>query len=372
MGASPPPGAGAAAAASEPLPPPPPSPLASSSETLECGGAALAAKRRALVAAGPQALHLILDYDRTMTTFFGPRGGRGDTCHGTVERRRSEELRARADALSAIFYPIEVDPARSREEKIPFMQQWYREVNELIVRSGMTRRDLAEDVARANIGLRRGVCEALDWAARHDVPVTVFSAGIGDVIEEVLRQRYRAVPHPRLRVVSNAMVWRSGAGAEAEEGGSAEPPPPPPPPPLSPLSPPPHPDDVVAGFSEPVLHPFNKFAGGVMGALPFFAELRARPHVLLLGDSPGDVTMADGLGCAHVLRVGFLNDAVEANIERFRGLFDVVVTHDGAADWVTRLLADIEAGAEASAGEGKGEGEGEGGGEGGRSGHGSV
>jgi 5'-nucleotidase len=277
----------------------------------------LAAKRRALVSGGPGALHLILDYDRTMTSFLGPDGRRGDTCHGTVERRRSEELRARAEALSAVFYPIEVDPLRSRESKVPLMETWYMLVNEILVAAGMTRRDLREDVAAANLRLRPGIAAALDWAARHDVPVTVFSAGIGDVIEEVLRQRYRATPHAKLRVVSNAMVWSGEPGDD---------------------------DAKVVGFSAPVLHPFNKFAGAVLSSLPYFAELRARPHVLLLGDSPGDVGMADGLDAAHVLRVGFLNDNVEQLRARYEQLFDIVVTHDGGAECVTELLAEIEAG----------------------------
>ena len=305
----------AACAAGAAAPPPPQAPPAAGAAST------LAAKRRALVAGGPSALHLILDYDRTMTSFIGPDGRRGDTCHGTVERRRSEELRARAEALASVFYPIEVDPLRSRESKVPLMETWYMLVNEILVAAGMTRRDLREDVAAANLRLRPGIVAALDWAARHDVPVTVFSAGIGDVIEEVLRQRYRAQPHAKLRVVSNSMVW-DGEGDDAK----------------------------VIGFSAPVLHPFNKFAGAVLSELPYFAELRARPHVLLLGDSPGDAVMAEGLDAAHVLRVGFLNDNVEQLRAKYEQLFDIVVTHDGGAGCVTELLEEIDAaGAEAAA-----------------------
>jgi len=263
-----------------------------------------------------------------MTSFIGSDGRRGDTCHGTVERRRSEALRARAEALNTVFYPIEVDPARSLESKIPLMEVWYKLVNEILVAAGMTRRDLREDVAASNLRLRPGIAAALDWAARHDVPVTIFSAGIGDVIEEVLRQRYRAAPHAKLRIVSNTMKWSSDAPGD----DSAR----------------------VVGFSEPTLHPFNKTARAVLAPLPGFADLRARPHVLLLGDSPGDAAMADGLDARHVLRVGFLNDNAAALRARYAALFDVVIEGDGSAEYVTELLAEVEEGARAAQGGGAG------------------
>lgn len=42
-----------------------------------------------------------------------------------------------------------------------------------------------------------------------------------------------------------------------------------------------------------------------------FQELRSRPNVLLLGDSLGDLTMADGVQAMQsILKIGFLNDKV--------------------------------------------------------------
>ncbi|VDO97601.1 unnamed protein product [Schistosoma margrebowiei] len=60
----------------------------------------------------------------------------------------------------------------------------------------------------------------------------------------------------------------------------------------------------LTGFSSPIIHVFNKTAGSITNN-----RIPKRPNVLLLGDSTGDVHMADGqLGT--VLRIGFLNESI--------------------------------------------------------------
>lgn len=38
-------------------------------------------------------------------------------CHDDA----GEELKAKAEAFNAFYYPIEVDPHRTKEEKVPYM-----------------------------------------------------------------------------------------------------------------------------------------------------------------------------------------------------------------------------------------------------------
>lgn len=43
----------------------------------------------------------------------------------------------------------------------------------------------------------------------------------------------------------------------------------------------------------------------------YFQQLQGKTNILLLGDSMGDLTMADGVpGVENILKVGFLNDKV--------------------------------------------------------------
>ena len=63
-----------------------------------------------------------------------------------------------------------------------------------------------------------------------------------------------------------------------------------------------------------------------------------RSTALLLGDSLGDATMADGLDMQCVCRIGFLNevqpDRVAARLDKYRSAFDAVIVGDLSMEWV--------------------------------------
>ena len=84
-----------------------------------------------------------------------------------------------------------------------------------------------------------------------------------DVLEEFLVQKCGPLP-PSTHVISNRMVFE-GDDAEAK----------------------------LVGFSEPLIHMFNKSEGHSPDA-PYYAAVHQRRNVILLGDGLGDVSMADG------------------------------------------------------------------------------
>src|SRR5690606_20357852 len=117
-------------------------------------------------------------------------------------------------------------------------------------------------VKDANIRLREGCHDLFDLTEQNSVPLLIFSAGIADVLEEVIRH-YARLPSNAV-VVSNKMIF-SEAGA-------------------------------LTGFQDPVLHVFNKRASTALGH-PYFHDPKnqQRTNVLLLGDSPADPDMTMGV-----------------------------------------------------------------------------
>lgn len=64
---------------------------------------------------------------------------------------------------------------------------------------------------------------------------------------------------------------------------------------------------VLVGFKGELIHVFNKNENAVHNS-DYFDLLESRENIILLGDSLGDLRMADGATKAkNVLRIGFLN-----------------------------------------------------------------
>ncbi|XP_017317994.1 cytosolic 5'-nucleotidase 3-like [Ictalurus punctatus] len=87
---------------------------------------------------------------------------------------------------------------------------------------------------------------------------------------------------------------------------------------------------VVCAFKGDVIHTFNKRQGALQNTQQFVHD---RSNVLLLGDSLGDLDMADGVqGLRNILRIGYLNDKVEERREAYVRSYDIVLEKDETLD----------------------------------------
>lgn len=67
---------------------------------------------------------------------------------------------------------------------------------------------------------------------------------------------------------------------------------------------------VLTGFKGPLIHTYNK-NNSILQGTEYFQQLSTRTSIVLLGDSMGDLTMADGIpSVENILKIGFLNDKV--------------------------------------------------------------
>ena len=207
------------------------------------------------------------------------------------------------------YYPIETCADRSVADKVPIMKEWYERSHDLFVRDGVVEGDLATAVGASSVTFRAGVVEVIDFSRDHGVPLLIFSAGIGNLVHALLTKMYGPLP-PTVHVVSNWMQF-SAAG-------------------------------TLTGWSSPLVHMFNKDESHLR-ATPVYPQLLRRPNVVLVGDSLGDATMADGLPHTTVLRLGLLNHKVDAFLPRYTAAFDCVLTHDAPLAPLVDLLRDVAA-----------------------------
>ena len=256
---------------------------------------------------------VITDFDRTVTTHAC-----GISCHGVLEgcSELGAEYRAATLALKQKYLPVETSPDLTIEEKLPMMQDWYRESHTLLAGEPLTAEVLDRAARASAVVLRPGFITLRLTLERLGVPLVVCSAGLGNVVRSLLAAKLPPLASAaveRLPIVSN---WLRFGGA----------------------------DGHVIGFSEPLLHMYNKDGAFLRAALgEKWPTLGAgRTVALVLGDGLGDATMADGLGMDHVVRIGYLNEAegprLEAHLPQYRKRFDAVVLHDGSFEFVTGLL----------------------------------
>lgn len=258
--------------------------------------------------AGPGSLQVISDFDMTLTR-FAYKGKRVPTTHNILDNRLliDESCKKKIKKLLNTYYPIEIDARLSTEEKLPLMVEWWTKVHELLIEQKIRKDMLAQAVKESRSKLREGYKMFFDHLAEHQVPLLIFSAGIGDVLEEVIRQNH--VFHPNVNIISNYMDF--------DQTG------------------------VLQAFKGQLIHTFNKREGALSHAA-HLPELKGRTNVLLLGDSLGDLTMADGVSnVQNTLTIGFLNDQVEERKELYVNSFDIVLVSDETLEIPNAILKHI-------------------------------
>ena len=66
----------------------------------------------------------------------------------------------------------------------------------------------------------------------------------------------------------------------------------------------------MVGFQSDLIHTFNKNKNAIKKS-DYFNSIKHRHNIILLGDSLGDLTMADGAyNVKNILKIGFLNTKV--------------------------------------------------------------
>lgn len=248
-----------------------------------------------MVRAGSNTVQVISDFDMTLTR-FAYNGKRCPTCHNILENSQliTEDGKKQLKGLLNTYYPIEIDSTKTIEEKLPLMVEWWTKAHELLVQQAIKKDLLAVAVKESEAMLREGYPLFFNHLHEHSIPLLIFSAGIGDILEEVIRQA--GVFYSNVKVFSNYMDF--------DESG------------------------VLKAFKGELIHIYNKREGALLNT-GHFQELRTRPNVVLLGDSLGDLTMADGVqDMENILKIGFLNDKVEERKQSYLDSYDIVLIKD--------------------------------------------
>lgn len=174
------------------------------------------------------------------------------------------------------YRAIEIDPGISEDKKVEAMNEWMEVSHRNLQGLKFDREEIKTVTNLYGHSLRDRTKELFIKLKKQNVPVLVFSAGLGDIVEELLR--HQNVLFDNVNVISNFLKFNG---------------------------------NMLEGFknSHRMIHVFNKNEHAVENE--YFRILQGRTNVVLMGDSIGDARMADDVKDTEtILRIGFLYDHV--------------------------------------------------------------
>jgi 5'-nucleotidase len=265
--------------------------------------------REKISEAGPEKFHILADFDRTLIRAFV--NGKEVPSMLSVLREEgylTSDYSEKAKALFNKYHAIEINPNIPKEEKKKAMREWWTKHFELLIKSGLNKKDIEKAVNSGNLKFRDGAKEFFEILKKLNIPLVIMSSsGLGgDAIKMFLEKE--GCFFPNIHIIGNVFEWN--------ENGNA------------------------AGVKEPIIHGMNKDET-MLQNFPVFEKIENRENVLLMGDSLDDVGMIEGFECENLIKIGFLNSNIEENLEKYKETFDVVITNDGDMIFINSLLKEL-------------------------------
>ncbi|MBW2992324.1 HAD-IE family hydrolase [Candidatus Woesearchaeota archaeon] len=251
--------------------------------------------------------HVVADFDKTLTKAF-IKGKKVFSSYSILREDKylTSEYPSNAYALFNKYHPFEIDPNIPFEEKYSKMNEWWTLHWKLMVDSGMSKDVIKDIINKKKLEFRPGAAEFLDFLSKNNIPVLIFSSGLGNLIKEFLKSNNKLTDN--VHVVSNFFVF--------DKNGKA------------------------TGYKTPLIHVFNKNEFDIKDS-PYYNQIKHRKNVLLLGDQLGDLRMSEGLEHNCIIKIGFLNENIEENFKEFTKSFDVVMINDSPMDEINKLIKEI-------------------------------
>ena len=256
---------------------------------------------------GFEKLHVVSDFDRTLTRCFFD-GRKIPSAIALIREGGylTQDYPKKAFALFDTYHPFETDDSLDYGFRSDKMQEWWETHEKLLVRSGMHKKVIDDILERYPKMFREGTIQFLDYLSSHNVPLLIFSSGIGNLIEGYLKKENRFTSN--VHILSNMFDF--------------------------------NPEGYAIGYKDRIIHVMNKSETKIQER-NYRDLISERNNVILLGDSLGDLGMVNDLDTNLIITIGFLNEDVKDKLESYTSKFDVVIAGDGPMDYVNRLLEEL-------------------------------
>ncbi|MBO5479501.1 MAG: haloacid dehalogenase-like hydrolase [Clostridia bacterium] len=240
---------------------------------------------------------VLMDFDRTITTSDSLGSWAVLENPKFMNPKFKEETKSLVDA----YYPYELDYSISEKTKAKYMDEWYHKNMDLLYEYNLTNSILLDCVKDSHIKFHRGCKDFLKKLNELQIPVIILSAGIGNVIIELLKQNNCF--YSNIHVTSNFIQFEN---------------------------------NNMLPFSDSMIHTSNKSINRL--PLHLKKEVLSKDYILLFGDLIEDLNMVKGQDVQNVISFGFLENRVSENLEHYKKAFDIVLTGDSSFVEIDKIL----------------------------------
>lgn len=231
-------------------------------------------------------MYVAIDFDRTITS------KESVDSWDASGNLLGEKFRKELSELYEKYGPIEQSYTISFEEKEKAMEEWYAQCMELYEKYQLTKSLLTDSIQKSNLIFREGAKEFLQDMCREEIPVIILSAGIGNVIEQFLKENHYYFDN--MYIISNFIEFQK--------------------------------DGTMKKFNQDLMiHTLNKNMKGRL-TKEWEKKLHNRRYRLLIGDLIEDKNMIPEKDWENTITVAFLNSNLEENRPVFQENFDIVLT----------------------------------------------
>jgi 5'-nucleotidase len=165
-------------------------------------------KKKNIIKKGFNNLHIISDFDRTLTKAYLDNGEFVPSLISILrdENYLTPEYPQKAKDLFNTYHKIEINPKITLNEKKKAMEEWWTKHSELFIKSKLNKTDIKKASQSKRVRIRNNIKEIFKLLEQKEVPIVILSAnGLGnESCIEVLK--YHNILLKNVNVISNQYI----------------------------------------------------------------------------------------------------------------------------------------------------------------------
>lgn len=225
---------------------------------------------------------------------------------GVIRRsnRVSKKIYVKLHLNYTRYYDCLFENKISDHERFIMAEKWWTKDMNLIAKE-LKLETLLQIIQDDELVMRENFLKFLELITSKNIPVIIFSAGIGNFIETYLK--FKNIDTENIYVVSNFIDFNSRK------------------------------------FRPPLIHSLNKHQIDIT-ALDFWPKIALKTDVLVIGDYIDDHMMADSIGEErNIYKIGFLNKAdCPVYRQKYLQAFDIIFPSNAGFDVPLEIIKELK------------------------------